>query len=93
MYSSTPVEAEEPRSNLGARYSKQSHKQNSMVYDGEEPPDEEEVDDGCNLDVEMIEFIVGSFIKLFPQEKPTSRRRFDHRLREDARGKCTATYS
>lgn len=55
------------------------------MYEEEQP--EEDVDEGCNLDVEMIEFIVGSFIKLFPEDKRASRRQFGHRLREDARGK------
>lgn len=35
-------------------------------------------DDGCDLDVELIEFVVGSFIKMFPQDRREGRRRFAH---------------
>lgn len=47
----------------------------------------EQPDEGCDLDIEIIEFLVGSFIRLFPEDKHDGRRRFGHRLREDSRGK------
>jgi len=51
------------------------------------PKEEKKEDEGCDLDIQLIEFLVASFIRLFPEDKyEEGRRRSVHRRREDSRG-------